>query len=405
MPSDEMDFRGALLDEVLPFWERSVDREHGGFITELDSDGQRYGAGDKHIVMQTRMIYSFSLGYRLTRNPAYLDHARQGVEFFRRHFHDDRHGGWFRTTNRQGEPIDRAKWPYGIAFAVYALADYFRAGGDRAALDLAQETYDLHQRHGWDAARGGVYWNLAPDWSPLDPTKRIDSMLHTMEAASSLLVATGDERYLADLGELCDTIMRHTYDARHGCTREWFTPDWQELTARTQGLINYGHIAEAAWFIAAVAGYTGHQAHGEFARSLLGYVQRRGWDAVHGGIYAYGHAGGVALNTSKVWWMQAEMLGALSLAYRLTGDVLYRDWLRAQAAFVFERQRDAAVGDWHATVYADGTVQDGRKGSPSKAAYHVAQGLSHADRNLRLLAELGPPAPAAARGAWEDFAL
>ena len=35
MPIDAMDFRGALLDEVLPFWERSIDREYGEDISSL----------------------------------------------------------------------------------------------------------------------------------------------------------------------------------------------------------------------------------------------------------------------------------------------------------------------------------------------------------------------------------
>jgi len=405
MALDPMDFRGALVDEVLPFWERSVDREYGGFITDLDQQGQRHGHGDKHLVMQTRMIYSFSLGYRLTGRPAYLAHARQGVEFFRRHFHDERHGGWYRTTNRVGEPIDRDKWPYGIAFAVYALADYSRASGDREALQLAVETFDLHWERCWDHERGGIYWNLREDWSAADPTKRIDSMLHTMEAASSLLAATGDRRYLDRLTEICEVIMRRTFDRERGCTREWFTPDWSELTDRTQGLVNYGHVAEAAWFTSVVGAFAADQTILDFGRSLLGFVLREGWDAHHGGIYSYGRAGGLPVDTRKVWWMQAELLGALSHAYRLTHDVLYLDWLRRHADFVVRKQRDSTVGEWHATVYADGTIQDGRKGSPSKAAYHVVQGLHHAAANLAAAASVERSERDAAGVGWESLAL
>lgn len=382
MGLDALDFRGALLGEVLPFWERSIDGEHGGFITDLDGNGQRHGAGEKHLVMQTRMIYSYSLGYRLTKNPDYLDFARQGVAFFRQHFYDDRYGGWFRTTTREGEPLNRDKWPYGIAFAVYALADYSRASGDHECLRLAIETFDRHWERAWDGERGGIAWNLAPDWSPLDPTKRIDAMLHTMEAASALLAATGEPRYLECLNLICATIMSRTYDPVAGCTHEWFNPDWTEATERTRGLINYGHIAEAAWFTSVVGEHTGDREIQEFGRSLLGFVLRHGWDQANGGIYSYGHADGRPVDFDKVWWMQAELLGALSLAYRVTGDVLYRDWLGRLATFIFAKQRDARVGEWSSTLYADGTVRDGRKGSPSKAAYHVAQALHHAAANL-----------------------
>lgn len=405
MIEDAMDFRGALVNEVLPFWERSVDRERGGFITDLDSLGRRHGNGEKHLVMQTRMIYSFSLGHRVTGKAEYLDYARQGVDFFRRHFYDDRHGGWFRTTDRTGEPINREKWPYGIAFAVYALADFARTSGDREALQLAVDTFELQWTHAWDHEHGGIAWNLQEDWSPADPTKRIDSMLHTMEGASALLAATGDRRYLDRLTDLGNTIARHTYDAAAGCTREWFSPTWTEVTERTRGLVNYGHITEAAWFVSVVAAYTGDQRLIDFGRSILGFVLREGWDQVNGGIYSYGHAGGLPIDTRKTWWMQAELLGALSFAYRLTGDVLYHDWLQAQARFVADKQRDAEVGEWHSSVYADGTVQDGRKGSPSKAAYHVAQGLYHADANLRALRADGVLRPGSAGLDWAALAL
>lgn len=405
MLRDELDFSGALVTEVLPFWERSVDREYGGFITDLDARGVRTGAGDKHLVMQTRMIYSFSLGHRSTGNPDYRAHAQQGVEFLRRHFYDEQHGGWYRTTARQGEPIDRDKWPYGNAFAVYALAEYYRTTGDAAALQFAQDTFELLWARAWDQARGGISWNLDQDWSPKDPTKRIDSMLHTMEAASALLTATGDRRYLDRLNDLCGTIIRRTFDPAHGCTREWFTPDWDEAIDRTCGLINYGHIAEAAWFVSIVGAFTGDEAQATFGRSLLGFVLRQGWDAQHGGIYAYGRPGAAVVDTTKVWWMQAELLGALSFAYRTTGDALYLDWLRCHARFAMERQRDPAVGEWHASVYADGTVLDGRKGSPSKAAYHVVQALSHAAANLEAGGRHGALRPGRIELQWDALSL
>ena len=37
-------YRDGLLEDAVPFWmRRSVDREHGGFLTFLDRDGSVYG--------------------------------------------------------------------------------------------------------------------------------------------------------------------------------------------------------------------------------------------------------------------------------------------------------------------------------------------------------------------------
>jgi len=50
----------------------------------------------------------------------------------------------------------------------------------------------------------------------------------------------------------------------------------------------------------------------------------------------------------------------------------------------------------------NGTVRDGRKGSSAKAAYHVTQGLYHADANLA--AAVGS-ARTEHRPEWSTFAL
>ena len=147
---DLLNFRAALVEEVLPFWERSVDREYGGYLVDIDRAGQIVGRGDKHIITTGRQLYSFALGYRVGRQPSQLEAARQGFDFLRKHFHDERFGGWFRATTRAGEPIDRRKNPYGIVFAIYALAEYYQASKDEAALRLATETYELYERHAWD---------------------------------------------------------------------------------------------------------------------------------------------------------------------------------------------------------------------------------------------------------------
>jgi mannose/cellobiose epimerase-like protein (N-acyl-D-glucosamine 2-epimerase family) len=403
--SDPMDFRGALVDEILPFWERSVDREHGGFITDLDVDGYRQDGDEKQLFIQARMIYSFSMGHRLTGKPEYLAHAGQGVEFLKRHFWDEQHGGWFRSTTREGELLDQIKWPYAQGFAVYGLAEYFRASGDRTALARAIETYELHQRHAWDHERGGIYWRLERDWSLEDPGKAIGSLAHAIETASSLLAATGDDRYLADINQLLDTIIQRTYDPAHGCVREWCTPDWEEDTRRTNGLVDYGHNTEVAWFTSVVGCYTGNRTYLDFGRSLLAYVLRQAWDPLYGGIFSRGRCEGGVESETKEWWKQAEMLGALSMAYRLSDDVFYLDWLRKQAEFIYRYQRDPRDGEWYSRVRGAGEIRDGRKGSPGKAAYHVVQALYHADRNLAMVRANGPTVPGAPDARWEDFAL
>lgn len=400
-PLDVLDFRAQLLADVVPFWEsHAIDEQHGGFWTHLHRDGGRYSRGDKYLVMQTRMIYSFSSAYRVSGERRHLDLAAQGVDFLKAHFRDTRRGGWIWTTTRAGEQLDRAKRPYGLAFAVYSLAEFARASGDREALELAQATWDQLDRTAWDAARGGFYHELGEDWTPVNTTKRIDTMLHNLEGVSALYAATRDAQYLAAMRRIVETIVSRTWDAATGCTHEWFYQDWREDLTNTRGNANYGHIAETAWFLAAVAGHTGETAYRDFARVELEYALAHGWDAEHGGLFSYGTPGGEATDTRKVWWMQSELLDALAIFYRLTGEQRYLDLLRRQAEYIAGGQHDPVFGEWYALCAADGSALDARKGHEYKAAYHVVQGLYQADRHLQ-----AARAGQAAGGDWTAWAL
>jgi mannobiose 2-epimerase len=351
------------------------------------------------------MIYSFALGYRVTGQQRYLAHAAQGLEFLRRHFRDDVQGGWLRTTTVSGDPINRDKWPYGLSFVSFALADFWRASGEQLALSQSIETYGLLRRHAWDDLHGGLYSNLSPDWSPTDTSKRLDGLLHAMEAASSLLAATGEPRYLADLQEYAETIISHTVSGRESCLLEWSTRDWREREPGSAESMSYGHLLGAAWFILALGGYSGNQQQLESARSILDYTLRAGWDDADGGFYASGHCAAGAQSLIKVWWVQAEGLGALSLAYRLTGQAVYLTRLRALADFIYRRLRDPRDGEWYAWVGPDGGPRGGEKGSAAKGAYHVVQALYHADRNLTLVQAAESARAAESGPGWEAFAL
>src|SRR6185295_12271393 len=79
------------------------------------------------------------------------------------------------------------------------------------------ETYDLYDRHAWDHEQGGVFFDLAEDWSVTDSSKSAGHLLHAMEATSGMFAATADERYLRDLNRLCDTFVTRTFDPRTDC--------------------------------------------------------------------------------------------------------------------------------------------------------------------------------------------
>jgi mannobiose 2-epimerase len=398
---DPLVFRHQLLDDVIPFWEaHAVDAHLGGYWTHLLRDGSRYSPGDKYLVMQTRMIYSFSIAYRLSGDNRHLQLASHGVNFLLDHFRDLRRDGWVWSVSRSGEQRDRAKRPYGLAFAVYALAEYARVSGDRTTLELAQRTWDLLEAKAWDQELGGFYHELGEDWTPVNTTKRIDTILHNLEGLSALLAATGDTGYLRLMRRLCDTLVERTWDERTACTHEWFYRDWREDQTNTGGLANYGHVAETAWFLASIGEYTGETRYGDLARAELDYALAHGWDTEYGGLFSHGVPDGAVTDSTKVWWMQSELLDALAVSYRLTGESRYADLLSQQTAYIASRQSDPIFGEWYAHCDRTGAPLDARKGFEYKAAYHVVQGLYQADRHLAVAR--GDRTP---ESGWREWAL
>ena len=126
-------YRDALLGDVIPFWLRhGIDREHGGFLTALDRDGTAIDT-DKSVWFQGRGAWMFATLYNtVEQKPEWLDAARSGIEFLRRHgFAAD--GKMYFTVTRDGQPLRMRRYVFSESFAAIANATYARATGDSQA--------------------------------------------------------------------------------------------------------------------------------------------------------------------------------------------------------------------------------------------------------------------------------
>lgn len=400
---------------VMQFWlDHGIDEEYGGYWTDLERDGSRYGEGTKWVIVQMRTVYSMCLAYQFFGEQVFLDQAAQGAAFFRAHFRDEANGGWYQAVSRDGQSVvDPTKQPYGQSFISYALAEYARLSGDEGALDDAIDAHHTVMTRCWDRVNGGLPNMFSPDWQLLNGLKRVDTHMHTMEGVSALYHATGDARYLHRLNLLADTILAPIgkggcYDVEYGCTHEWFLANWTEALWMTHGATNFGHVTEAGWFIAKLAAYTGNERQFALAKGLIDWANTHGWDSKRGGQFNYGFSTGEITDDKKVWWNQGEVMGALAFLYRMTGDKAYFARLEEHVAFIEHDLWDQEYGEWYPMLNADGTVHKGprgladRKGSPHKCPYHVIQGLYHAYRDLMRAAgqeKVADPKQ------WGDFCL
>ena len=129
-----------LLDNTIPFWfPRSVDREHGGFLTAFDRDGSLV-QGDKSVWAQGRMVWMLSTLYNtVDKSDAWLEMAQHGMAFLEKHGFDS-DGRMFFLLTQDGSPLRKRRYIFSEIFAVIAMAAYGNATED----DSYRQYYHHH---------------------------------------------------------------------------------------------------------------------------------------------------------------------------------------------------------------------------------------------------------------------
>jgi mannose/cellobiose epimerase-like protein (N-acyl-D-glucosamine 2-epimerase family) len=138
----------ALVDGHLSHWLTVAPSPSGFLQWRVTRAWQRREQKTTDIVSHSRQIYVLLSGYELTGDTRYLDAARAGADFLLQHFRDPVHGGFFRVVAADGSKVNDAKFAYGQAFAIFALAHAFRVTKD--------ERYREAAFAGWGAVSFGL---------------------------------------------------------------------------------------------------------------------------------------------------------------------------------------------------------------------------------------------------------
>jgi len=412
------EMQNHLLNELLPFWKvRGVDKEYGGFLTYLDKDGNPTGETLKTLVCQLRMIFTSSevSRYNLDPDGTFLGYAKQGVDFVIDHFWDDKHGGWFWTTEQDGTPADRAKIMYGQCFGVYAMAEYAMASGDRRGLDYAIETYNTLKIKAADVVYGGFGEFFEEDWSPKKPgvyggdRKGYDCHMHLMEAFTNLYEATGDFKHREETQRIIDLLFAHVMHPEYGTGQAQFAFDWTPLRAilfknvwgadrdveedegRPLNNTSFGHNVECAWLLKHSIDILGLNLddYKEKIRKLVDHCLAYGIDRKLGGVYCEGPNDGPARERNKEFWQQAECLIGLADAYDIFGEEKYWDAYENVHRFVMDVMINRPVGEWWPLFDENNNLLWTHMAHAWKINYHTVRSAIQTERRLaRILAKM-----------------
>jgi mannose/cellobiose epimerase-like protein (N-acyl-D-glucosamine 2-epimerase family) len=107
----------------------------------------------------------------------------------------------------------------------------------------------------------------------------------------------------------------------------------------------------------------------------LDHALKHGYDHQLGGLYNRGLDDQPATDTAKVWWVQAEMLAALTDALAHRPDAAHETALRQLVHFIRTYQADPRDGIWLDTVTAAGQPARTAKAHSWKANYHDVRAI------------------------------
>jgi mannobiose 2-epimerase len=369
------------LTGILEYWMKNMpDNQFGGYIGRIKDDNTRDAQSQKGSVLNSRILWAFSAAYNQTGEGKYLDHADRAYRYFIEHFIDKEYGGVYWSVEHNGEPADTKKQIYAQAFAIYALAEYYKCDPSQEVLLAAIDIFQHIEKHSFDNEHGGYLEAFSREWDLLsdqrlsekdaNEKKTMNTHLHLLEAYANLFIILPDDKLKERISKLLDNFLDHFINENTGHLELYFDDEWN-LKSTT---ISYGHDVEAAWLLPEAAELTGeediiekfHQASVNLATAAV-----TGLDE-DGGLWYESNAGNMV--REKHWWVQAEAMVGFFNAWQINNDAAFLEKSYSSWHFIKTSLLDQPAGEWHWGTDENNVLMSNKdKAGLWKCPYHNAR--------------------------------
>ena len=408
------EMRSVLDTDLVRWYPLSIDTVYGGYFSDIDYRWRLAGMQNKMIVTQARHVWTSSIAAMFYPNGnSYRAVAAHGAAFLRNTMWDHEAGGFYDLVTREGTPIKEGdviiKRAYGNAFAIYGLAAYAKATGDKQALQLAQDAFRWLDKASHDPVNGGYFQFLSREGVPLTdgyrgiPPKDQNSTIHLLESFTALYEVWPDPVVRERLSSLLH-IIRDTIVSDQGYMRLFFRKDWTPVSYRNSpeaerrshfelDHISPGHDVETAYLMLEASQaleLRNDTTTLRVAKKMVDFAIRNGWEKDPGGIYDGCAVSGEdqhvsAVRDTKEWWEQVEGFNAFLLMADLfpADSAHYYEKFCTQWDYCKKYVIDREHGGWyHGGVDKEPWSTRSPKSGIWKCNYHTSRALINCIRKL-----------------------
>ena len=197
--------------------------------------------------------------------------------------------------------------------------------------------------------------------------------------ALELLRGRDDARVRAVLNDAAACMLKH-YEPKRRIMLEAAALDGSDLTASPDGRVfNPGHSIECAWFLLQALPSLAQPQARQIALDTIEGSLEFGWDKEFGGLFYFMDIENKPMlpleALMKLWWPITETNYALLLAYKLTREARWLEWLEKTHAYGYSHFADPEFGEWFGYCDRRGELTSTCKGNNYKGFFHVPRFL------------------------------
>ncbi len=368
-----------LYDNILPFWiDNTVDNENGGFLGRIFNDLSAEEKAPKGLILNARILWTFSKAYNISKIKDYLDMAHRSYEYLIDKFRDQEFGGFVWSVDYQGNFDDDKKRAYGQGFAIYGLSEYYLATKNEVALKTAIDTFNTLEKYAFDEENTGYFetynrnWTMADDLRlserDMDEKKSMNNHLHVIEGYANLYKIWKNDLLRKQLRNLILNFRDKILNPENMHFYMFFDEKWNPRSKNE----SYGHDIEGSWLLLECAKILGDDELTAEISDIAVKMAKISKDnhlepdgAISFELEKHG------LNTERHWWVMAEALVGYFNAYEISGDKKFLYAVQKVWDYINHHHVDKELGEWIYLLDKDGNIAEKEyKVSEWKGPYH-----------------------------------